>query len=252
MHLADTPLTWSPLNAHYRIENAADGRVAILPARRKVIIYGAGLGKRQALPYLMDQEWEVWALNLIPPIDGEGRVRADRWFDIHQRVAQTADDLRWIAACPRPIYVPPDLADVSPRAVVFPLERIEAAFGDAAEYFTCTFAYQIALALLEGFADIGLFGVELAFGTRRERSVEYACVSWWMGYATAKGVRLRVPTPSRLGKHRFLYGLEYAAEIDDVDRYLADSEMGLRHELETLDLSRRIGRKGVALPSVGG
>ena len=213
--LVDRPLAWSPLNQPPAILDARDGRVAWDQSRSKVCIYGAGLGRDEAP--LDDPCWTVWALNLVPPLDRQGRVRADAWWDIHQREAQTADDLRWIARCPVPIYVPADLLDASPLAVRYPIERVEAAYGS---YFVCTFAYQIALALLEGFREIGLYGVELAYGTLRERTVEFACVSWWMGYAEATGVVFHLPHGSRLGRHPFRYGLEYRDEIGDVNRYL--------------------------------
>ena len=182
MHLADygPNLTQSPLNHPPAVLDARSG-VLSSSARRKVVIYGAGYGKTEAP--LNDPDWEVWALNLIPPLDFAGRLRCDRWWDIHQRVAQTSDDLRWIAACPVPIYVPDDLVDAGRNCVRFPLEKVYAG------PFACTFAYQIALALTEGFTHIGLYGVELAYGTRRERTVEWASVNWWMGYAEAKGVK---------------------------------------------------------------
>jgi hypothetical protein len=222
MHLVDRRLTWSPLNRPPEILNAREGRLQWNGAR-KVVIYGAGLGRSEAP--LDDPSWIVWALNVIPPLDRLGRVRSDCWWDIHQRRAQSADDLRWIASCPVPILVPDDLLDASPNAVRYPIERVKRDVADGP--FACTFAYQIAYALLEGFTDIGLYGVELAYGTMRERTVEYASVSWWMGYAEAKGVTFHLPARSRLGTHRFLYGLEYDDEISDVkayERMLADGD----------------------------
>lgn len=250
MHLADQRLGWSPLNAAFSITDAADGRLLIQPPRRrKLVIYGNGHGRQEAREKLNDPAWEVWALNLIPPFDAAGLVRADIWWDIHERKAQTAADLRWIAAMPRPIYVPPDLLDAGPTCVRFPVERIEAALGT--NYWSCTFSYQIALALVEGFTDIGLYGVELAYGTRRERTVEWASVSYWMGFAEARGVRFHLPAVTRLGTHPYRYGLEYAEEIDDVDGYLRAAEDEERQELAQLDARRR-GLRTLALPSVGG
>ena len=247
LHIADADLKWSSLNAKAEILSAADADVYMTPHRTKVVIYGAGLGHRRAP--LEDPDWEVWCLNTIPAFLPDGSVRADRWFDIHQKVAQSKDDLRWIASCPVPIYVPRDMLGLGPTTVLFPLQQVEQRFGKS--YWTCTFAYQIALAMLLGFDDIGLYGVELGYGTRRERSVEWACVSWWMGYATASGVRLHVPKESRLGQHAHRYGFEYAAEIDDVNEYLRQTEDNERNELDNLTRSRRYGSR-VSMPSVGG
>ena len=214
MHLADCDYALSPLNRPPRVGDAAAGLLAF-DGRDRVCIYGAGFGRQDAP--LDDDEWEVWALNVIPPLDRSGRLRADLWWELHERKAQSADDMRWIAACPVPIMVPDDLMDASMLAVRYPIERVRAAVADGP--FACTFSYQIAFALLHGFRHIGLYGVELAYGTPRERTVEWASVNWWMGFAEAKGVTFHLPAFSRMGTHRFLYGLEYDAELNDVRAY---------------------------------
>jgi len=228
-HIADMHFERSPYNAATAIVDARSGLVRCTPPRTKVALIAASIG-REFAPY-DDPDWEVWALNAVPSVDRLGRLRADRWFEMHVRSAQSEADMRWITRCPVPIYLPPHWAERVinqadtlpeservPNAVRYPLEAVESNF---AGYFTCTFAYQLALALLEGFTHIGLYGVELAYGTMRERSVEWACVSWWLGYAEAKGVTIELPPSSRLGRSRYRYGIEYDAEKRDVERYCA-------------------------------
>lgn len=223
----------SPYNVQATIVDAREGRVTT--GRTKVAIVGAGYGKQFAP--LTDDTWEVWALNAVPVIDHANRLRADRWFEIHARSAQSVDDMKWITTCPFPLYLPPAWAnrvldsrvdadmieeDV-PNAVAYPLDRIEKAWG---RYFTCTFAYQIALALDEGFDTIGLYGVELAYGTERERTVEWACVSFWIGLALGLGKHVLLPPGTRLGNHQYRYGIEYDAEKAYVERYLETMRKG--------------------------
>lgn len=229
MHLVDRQFMLSSLNEGYRVANG----LIIGTRKKKICIYGAGLGRQEAP--LDDASWEVWALNTVPPLDRKGRLRASIWFDLHQKCAQSADDLRWIAQCPVPIYVPDDLLDVGPNCVCYPIERVRCEVADGP--FACTFTYQISLAMLEGFREIGLYGVELAYGTARERTLELASVSWWMGYAEAKGVTFHLPSSSRLGTHPFRYGLDYQNEIRDVNGYLDLVETCDRHEA-TLNRSR--------------
>lgn len=231
-HLADRDLTWSPLNK-MPSWHLNTGIVNWDAHPRKLCIYGAGFGREHAP--LDDPEWTVWALNLVAPYDKAGRVRADAWFDLHQKVAQTEDDLRWIAKCPVPIYLPDDLLSQSPNALRFPVDKLEREFK--VSYWACTFAYQIALAMHHGFTTIGLFGVELAYGPERECTVEWANTSFWIGMAVAKGIKIMTPPQSRLGTHPFRYGLEYEEEIEDVETYLS-----LREHLE--DLSKRAGIGG--------
>lgn len=224
-HLAHLDFHLSPLNRPPAILDAANGVLAP-STRKKVCIYGAGKGKMEAP--LDDDAWEVWALNLCPPLDLAGWVRCDRWFDIHQRKAQSADDLLWIAACPVPIYVPVDLLDAGPNCVRFPLERLQ--WGP----FACTFAYQIALALAEGFTEIGLHGVELPYGTERERTFEWASVNWWIGFAQARGVRFHLPSETLLGHHPCLYGLEY-----DMEKRAVEDHLTLLRQWDEMDSRRK-------------
>lgn len=190
---------------------------------RKVCIYGAGLGKNEAP--LTEPEWDVWALNLVPPTyrqNGRMFLRVDRWFDLHQRKAQTPDDMRWIAECPVPIYLPPDLMDASSNAVRFPLEEIEAEFG---AYWAVSFAYQTALVMYENvknpgrWTDIGFYGVELAHGTERERTFEWACLSYWIGRAEQSGLNIVLPNGSLLGRHFYRYGFQYTEELEAVKTF---------------------------------
>lgn len=217
MHPARRKLVWSPLNDPPTIVDATAG-VLSWGRRRRVLLYGAGYGAGAAQDMLNHPAWMVWTCNLIVPQDAQGRVRADVWFDLHQHHAQTADDLAWIRDVHVPIYVPDDLASAGPNCVRFPVEEMERLFGAA--YWTCTFAYQIALALSLGVTDIALYGIDLAFGTRRERTVEWAGTSWWLGYAAARGVTIHVPRGSRMGQHTHRYGLEYDAEKRDVEHYI--------------------------------
>lgn len=229
MHLAHCNFKLSPSNAAMIIADARHGRVEQFPPRSAVAIVGAGAGREEA-PY-NDPQWEIWGLNAVPPLDSMNRIRADRWFELHEMSAQSEDDMAWIRSCPFPIYLVPQAADQIldarergpiehdiPMAVRYPIEAIEQRYGS---YFTCTFAYQMALAAYEGFTDVGLFGVELSLGTRRERTVEWACVSWWMGFLEGQGVRVHLSSQSLLGRHPFRYGIEYEQEKHYVERMVA-------------------------------
>ena len=78
----------------------------------------------------------------------------------------------------------------------------------------------IALAVEEGFGEIGLFGVDLNLGTARERTLERLCVLWWLGYAEGKGITVTIPKQSDLLLHPLRYGYEYWEEIEWCKAYL--------------------------------
>ena len=162
----------------------------------------------------------MWGLNEIT------QERADAWFELHPHSVQSEHDLAWLAQCQSPCYVL-DIDEwhgLIPHPVRFPLARLRAAgFRD---YYTATFCYQIALALLDGFEMIGLYGVELYYGSPRERLVERACVEYWLGVADGRGVE--VVNRSGLSQQPYLYGYDYEKEKTYVDSDVAS----LRREID--------------------
>jgi hypothetical protein len=198
------------------------------PGRRtRVAIVGA-LDSKVRTPW-EDPTWDVWGMNLIETLDRRCRFRADAWFDMHQLSAQSESDIVWLRKCPVPLYVPDaEMAALNPKAVVFPLATIELATGK--NYWACSFAYQLALAWRLGFKEVGLFGIDLSRGTLRERTVEWACASWWAGFLEGQGVTVSVPPGVRFGLHDARYGVEYEAERLAVERYDAGTvEAALWH-----------------------
>ena len=207
-----------------KIVDAIAGIVISDPPMTKVAIIGAGRGRNDA-PW-SDDTWEFWGLNEID------QPRADRWFELHPMAVQNERELAWLSTCPAPCYIL-DLNALVPErptqfvvgegpyyvqnAVEFPLERIDV--SGLREYFTCTFAYQIALAILDGFEAIGLWGVELFLGTARERTVERMCVEYWLGVAEGRGIE--IVSDSGLAKQGPLYGYDYDKEIRYVNSELA-------------------------------
>lgn len=187
------------------------------PGRRaKVAIVGALPSK--ALTPWDDPDWDVWGMNLIETLDRRHRFRADAWFDMHQLSAQSESDIRWLKKCPVPLYVPDaEIAALNPLAVIFPLATIELATGRS--YWACSFAYQLALAWRLGYKEVGLFGIDLSRGTLRERTVEWACTSWWAGFLEGQGVMVSVPPGVCFGLHYGRYGVEYDKEKRAVARY---------------------------------
>lgn len=202
----------SPFNAKTWIFAGDAGVVVCEPPRRKAAIIGCGPSRFDA-PW-DDPSWECWGLNRVLTMhDSEGRFRADRWFELHVLEAQSEADMRWIRECPVPLYMIERFPGI-PNAVRFPIERAIAAGRD---WFTCTFAMQIAFALAEGFEEIGLFGVDLDLGTPRERIFERMCVAWWLGLAAGRGVKVTLPERCTILTHPHRYGYDYYAEKEAVE-----------------------------------
>lgn len=207
-------LALSPLQPRARIADAEAGEVSCEPRRKGVVIVAFGSSAR-LLPAFHDHpDYEIWGLNdayKFPPLrDSEHRLCVSRWFEMHEMHAQPSDDLAWLSVCPVPVYMPALDARV-PNGVRFPIERIEAMFP-LPPFWGCTFAYQIALALSEGFTSIALLGMDFLNGSPREVIFERGNVLFWTGMAAGMGVQLFVPDESTLLAHPYRYGVEYDAE----------------------------------------
>jgi hypothetical protein len=215
-------MTWSPLNAG-KIEVAKAGVVSVTPIRKKLIIYANGPSRSAAL--LDDPESEVWTCNSICPRDRKGRIRADRWFEMHPLSAQTPVEMQFLRDLPVPVYMFDAYPEV-PQSVRFPMEVIEERFrakrGEPGDLFTCTFCYQISLAILEGFEQIDLCGIDLDLGTARERTVERMGVLYCFGIARAYGIRMGIPKDCTMYAHPWRYGYDYQEEAEHVEGMMED------------------------------
>lgn len=230
----------SPLNCGAvarDIDPAASVFTSTGPRRRKVAIIGA-YPSRAGAPF-DDPAWEVWGCNAMYGLctDGKRRFRADRWWEMHPLTVppQTEHELELMRAAPVPLYtfeVEPSIA----QSVRFPLERLLALPG-ARDYFSCTFAYQIAFAVAEGFEEIALYGVELTGG--REYLLERPCVEYWVGYAQGRGVRVTIGEESALCWYPYHYGYDYDEEKAFGERQEAELD-GNKKYIESVEAMARM------------
>jgi hypothetical protein len=184
--------------------------------RKKVAIIGGGT-TRKDVPY-DDDGWEFWGVNEIK------QKRVDRWFELHPLALNNDYEMAQLKKYKVPVYMIRVYKEV-PKSVRYPIEDVLSMDG-AREYFTCTFAFQVALAIFEGFKEIGLWGVSLGLGSPRERVVEKACLEWWLGYAVGRGIKVRIHDEDDLAKSTFLYGYNYFWEAHDVNKRI--TRLGLQ------------------------
>lgn len=221
-----------PAAAHVRIEDADAGECALM-TRKQIAIVGFATSSRGVVP-VNDPAWEVWGLNQLY----RHIPRADRWFDIHEtwnaalvpgtEPGEARSYEGWVRDCGIPFYMVKREAD-KPTTLTYPVDRLIAHHG--ADYFTSTIAYMLALAvyeidravdarlaasggvpsrqalqaLYEEYA-IGLFGIDLIVG--EEYDWQKACAEYWIGMASARGIRVLIPPTSALCRHLFRYGYQ--------------------------------------------
>lgn len=159
-----------------------------------------------------DSTWEKWACNDMYRLLEPSQLQAvTRWFELHKNSALTrsrrpSDHWDRLRALKIPVYGTSRIP-VSRRRQL-PLDRLRAM---GRSYYTCTFAYQIALALLEGVQALALYGVALTGS--REAIVERPCVEWWLGYAEGRGVTVTVHPTNEYGEGLLQAPYRYA--VDD-------------------------------------
>lgn len=160
---------------------------------KRVAIVGGGRTRRFA-PY-RNPTWEIWAFSSR----NYRYRRVDRWFEIHsmtdlrqqlswrKRGRRTfAGYMRYMRQLKCPVY----MQRVHPRipnSVVFPKDQLVAEFGRC---FTSTAAFLLALAIHEGYEEIGLWGIDLV-GPRYSR--QRPAIRYLLAVARSRGIKIRVP-----------------------------------------------------------
>lgn len=117
-----------------------------------------------------------------------------RWFNLHSRqhieeTYPTGISFLLNQDGTRPIYLQKHWDDV-PGCQVFPRSEIQQYFSTAKgpnRYFACTLAWQLALAIMERFDRIEMWGYELNDSIKRKR-VERPCVFYWIQQARDRGI----------------------------------------------------------------
>ena len=150
-----------------------------------------------------DDDTEIWALNDCWTF----LKRANRWFEIHERVVWEADGeehVKFLMNFPNTIYMLKEWEDV-PGSMRYPYEGIRDRFfpevdlkdPDALKQLMLgsSIDYMLALALYEGFEEIRVLGINMASQT--EYVHQLPSCDFWLGQLKGEGRYCRI-----CGKHK--------------------------------------------------
>ena len=187
--------------ADVSIFNRETAEVVVIPKRKKVAIVGFATNTLHLVPW-QDPSFEIWTMN-------QGYMhshrRSDRHFEMHlpEATADVRDPayLEWLGTCPIPVYMI-QCYDQIPNSVRYQIE--EAIRYGGRDYFTSSVAFMLALAGMEGFTEVHLYGINLAIGD--EYFYEKPCAEWWIGKLEGMGIKIVVPSASALLKQYRRYG----------------------------------------------
>lgn len=172
---------------------------------KKLALVGAGSETRDAAPWC-DESFDIWVMNEYGNRDWCKRYTAV--LQMHRPEIYTAANIKdprhweWLQeARGIPIY----MEDVDPRvpdSVRYPIEDALELTGH--RYLSSTICYALALAKLQGYEQVDLYGIEMAAS---EYLYQAECYRFWVGYLIGAGVKVNLYSGQKLFTD-LLYGYE--------------------------------------------
>ncbi len=197
---------------------------------KRIAILGTAPTSRDLAPF-DDLEWDIWVCSA----GNQGLVkRVSRWFELHAIVELVAPEnsgwalphFAWLNAQTFPITMQ-EKNDLIARAEPFKLleknfgaDSLEARFRkpgfDLLNWISSSVVMMIAQALVEidaaGGGEIAIFGVDMAADQEHYTSQKAGC--WRMlEIAAERGVSVKIPRESSLGRRAPIYGYNEATPM---------------------------------------
>lgn len=201
-----------------------------LPTPKKKVCI-VGFAKSWVETPFEDPDFEIWGLNeLYKYFKQKPGARADRWFEIHNPNSPSKnnkDHHEFLKTCGMPVYMQKHF-DEFPTSMPYPREEVKSMINENMIYTGkgsryCNFSNQITwmilLAVLEGFEEIHVYGVDMATKEeiktadgKMEVTGEYIwqrpSVEAMICYCLGKGIKMLVPLTSELCKFPMDYGFD--------------------------------------------
>lgn len=185
----------------------------MLKAPLKVALVGTTPSSKMLAPY-NDPSWEIWACS--PDNAGGALPRVNRWFEIHGDLGFPGGEpweepyMRWLndQSFDR-LYVNELRLDLFRGAQALPKDELVRTF--TALFFTSTPAWMVGMAILEGAAELGLYGLDMA--SREEYRQQRPGFHHMICLAEARGIAVHAPAESDVLQPAPLYGYSLSTPI---------------------------------------
>ena len=177
---------------------------ALKPQTVKRVAIVCGAPSSENLAPFADESWEIWVLG--NRLDRHKGRRVTRVFEIHDDLSEHGDAAayaHWLVSQNIPLVVGEAFPVRGAHVQVFPFAQANALFGS--EYLTSSTAYMMALALLEGATEIGVYGSDMSVDDK-EYFWQRPCLESWIGFAKGRGVKVTIPDVSPIGKAAYVEG----------------------------------------------
>jgi len=172
------------------------------PQPLKVALVGTAPSSRLLAPF-KDPSWKIWACS---PGNMNGLERIDAWFEIHGNLLWPEHQhygvpyLEWLNKQPFPIYM--QNQELVPNAISLPMRELVKEFGPY--FFTSSFAWMMAFAMMQGAKEIALYGIDMA--SRDEYILQRPGAYYFFTEAQKRGIKMSAPHESDIMQPPALYG----------------------------------------------
>lgn len=167
----------------------------------KVALVGGAPSSQMLAPF-DDPSWKIWVLG--NQLNCYRDKRVDRIFEIHDDVVNEKPDYAAaLAKAGVQLVVGEGFPVKGEKIRVFPFDKARKFFDK--DYLTSSAAYMIALALLDGAKEIGLYGFDMAVDDA-EYFHQRPCMEAWLGLALGRGVKITIPPESPVLKSLYMEG----------------------------------------------
>jgi hypothetical protein len=133
--------------------------------------------------------------------------RFDAWFEVHgtnllwpENSSYAAGYIQWMKGLQCPLYMQDQ--QLCPNAQILPLQTLLQEFGPY--FFTSSFAYMQAMAILVGASEIAMYGIDMA--SRDEYIIQRPGAYWFLYQAAIRGCKMWAPYESDIMQPPPLYG----------------------------------------------
>ena len=167
-----------------------------------------GAPSSEMLAPFEDPEYEVWVLGNRC----QNYPRYDRIFEIHDELDEHDPRYaQWLVDKGVPLVVGKAFPIKAEHVIVFPYDKSIKMFGSL--YLTSSPAMMVCYAILQGYEDITLYGVDLNIDDH-EYFWQRPCMEAWIGFAKGRGIDIKLHQSSPVCKAQYVEGLSSGGTPD--------------------------------------
>jgi len=161
----------------------------VQPPPLKVALIGTAPSSRMMAPF-NDPTWTIWGCS---PGNMGALPRVDAWFEIHGNLLWPEHKhygepyISWLKQQTFPIYM--QNQELVPNAIPLPYREIVKEFGPY--FFTSSFAWMMAFAMMQGAKEVALYGIDMA--SRDEYILQRPGAYYFFEEAKKRGVKMQAP-----------------------------------------------------------